>query len=500
MSRTGILGTYMSQLSSNIPVIVGVGQVTHRTDDVAEATTPLDLMEQALRAAAEDADCPRALSEAQLIAVVAGLWSYSDPGAALAESLGCPGAETWLSHFGGNVVQDLVSAAAQSITTGDLDLALLVGAEARKSAALIGKAGGKLDTTQSGMPEATRFGPEFARSDQVEIDRGVLLPINAYPLFESALRAARGESIAENRTACAELYAGFSAVAAQNPYAWRREPMTAAEIREASPTNRFIGFPYTRAMCADPKVDMGAAVIICSEAKAAELGIEPERWVYPQSSASGADTELVGERESLSTSEPMRLVGERALALAEASIDDVAYVDLYACFPSAVRMAADAFGLSLDRPLTQTGGLHFGGGPMNNGVMHAIAQTVSAVRDDPGSLGMVHANGGFVTKQLVGLYRSTPPTAGFRHESVQAQLDARPVVPYAAADAVGDGVIEAVTVQHGRDGAERAIAGVRLDSGERAWVNSSEATVMELLQTEESVGRSARVEAGVLRV
>lgn len=490
----------MSHLSSNTPVIIGVGQVTHRTDDSHETTTPLDLMEQALRAGAADADCPAVLTQAQLVAVVGGLWSYRDPGAALAQRLGCPAADTWLSYFGGNVPQDLVNTVSTAIVSGELDLALLVGAEARNSAALAAKAGGKLETGQPEMPEATRFGTDMGRTDQVEIDRGVLLPINAYPLFESALRAVRGETIDENRTISAELYAGFNTVAQRNPYAWRREAMTAEQIREATPTNRFIGFPYTRSMCANPKVDMGAAVIICSEAKAAELGIDPERWVYPQSAASGSDTELVGARDTLSASEPMRLVGERALALGDASIDDVAYVDLYACFPSAVRMAADAFGLSLDRPLTQTGGLHFGGGPMNNGVMHAIAQTVLAVRNDPGALGMVHANGGFVTKQSVGLYRSTAPAGGFRYESVQAQLDARPVVPCAAADTVGDGAIEAVTVQHGRDGAERAIAAVRLESGERTWANSSDAAVMSMLQTEETVGRTARTEAGVLRV
>ena len=55
-------------------------------------------------------------------------------------------------------------------------------------------------------------------------------------------------------------------------------------------------------------------------------------------------------------------------------------------------MAAAEQGLSLDRELTVTGGLTFGGGPLNNYVMHSIARMVELLRDNPGKKGFVTAN------------------------------------------------------------------------------------------------------------
>ena len=48
------------------------------------------------------------------------------------------------------------------------------------------------------------------------------------------------------------------------------------------------------------------------------------------------------------------------------SVADVGPVDLYSCFPAAVQTGALELGLPLDRPLTVTGGMTFGGGPLNN--------------------------------------------------------------------------------------------------------------------------------------
>ena len=62
-------------------------------------------------------------------------------------------------------------------------------------------------------------------------------------------------------------------------------------------------------------------------------------------------------------------------------VDDVAHVDLYSCFPSAVQIGATELGLGLDRQLTVTGGLTFAGGPLNNYVMHSIATMVGVLRE-----------------------------------------------------------------------------------------------------------------------
>ncbi len=116
------------------------------------------------------------------------------------------------------------------------------------------------------------------------------------------------------------------------------------------------------------------------------------------------------------------------LELAGLGIDDIDYVDLYSCFPSAVQVAAAELGLALDdpaRPLTVTGGLTFAGGPWSNYVMHSIATMAELLVANPGRRGLITANGGYLTKHSFGVY-STEPPAEFRWEDVQPAVDREP--------------------------------------------------------------------------
>ena len=71
----------------------------------------------------------------------------------------------------------------------------------------------------------------------------------------------------------------------------------------------------------------------------------------------------------------------------------------------------DALGIERDdtRPLTVTGGLPFHGGAGNNYSMNAIAQMMDVLRTNPGRLGMVTANGGYLSKHSAGIYSTEPP-------------------------------------------------------------------------------------------
>ena len=116
-----------------------------------------------------------------------------------------------------------------------------------------------------------------------------------------------------------------------------------------------------------------------------------------------------------------------------------------------MQIAADELGLGIDRPLTVTGGLSFAGGPWNNYVTHSIATMAGLLRDDPGTLGLVTANGGFITKHAFGVYRTEPPATPFRHADLQAEVDALPTRGLCE-DPDGEVTIEAWTVMHDRDG------------------------------------------------
>jgi acetyl-CoA C-acetyltransferase len=316
--------------------------------------------------------------------------------------------------------------------------------------------------------------------------------VNFYPIFESAFRHSRGETIDGHRQRVAQLWQTFNAAAVANPYAWLRQPMTADEIKAATPDNRMVGFPYTKSMNSNWNLDQGAALLLCSAEAAEAAGVPKDRWVFPHAGTDAHDTYNVSNRRDLHSSPAINEAGKELFALTGKTVDDIDHIDIYSCFPSAVQISATELGIGLDRQLTQTGGLTFAGGPLNNYVTHSIATMASKLREDAGSLGLVTANGGYLTKHALGLYSTEPSGQPFQARDVQEVVDA---VPATDVDAqfTGQGTIEAYTVMHNGAGPDKALAAVRTPTGARTWANSSSAGLMTELMTAEGVGRSVEV-------
>ena len=480
------------------PVLIGAGQLSNRVDQGSPALEPADLIAEALRRAAQDSGAgSAALTGADTVHVVGMLsWRYRDPARLVAQRLGADPRTTTVTGMGGNSPQSLVNMASLAIHAGEADLVLLGGAEAWRTRMGARSAGVELEWTVQGedVPEATRSIDEVPMSAPGEQARGVVMPVQVYPLFEQAHRVKLGRGLEEHLVVASELWARFSEVAAGNPHAWIQQAYTAEEIRTPSPDNRMIGFPYTKRMNSNNAVEQGAAVILCSAERADALGVPRDRWVFPHSGTDAHDHYFVTERDDLGSSPAMRLGGRGALELAGIGVDDLAHVDLYSCFPSAVQIAATEIGLGLDRPLTVTGGLSFAGGPWNNYVMHSIAAMAGRLRDEAGSVGLVSANGGYITKHAFGVYSTEPPAAGFRHAESQAEVDA---LPRRVLDESPDGqmTVETWTAMHDRQGApETGILVGLMPDGRRAIGTTRDADALKVLVTEDVAGRQARIE------
>lgn len=482
----------MSQ--SNTPVIVGVAQYLQRVDDPREGLDPLDMMVEASRMAAEDAmDGEKLLEQIESVRVIKGLWRYHNPGTYVREKLGASGAETVGSHFGGNMVQSVVNQSALDICRGDKSLILITGAENGNSKARARKIGVKLKERETQGEYDHSIGDDLEMSSPEELARGIERPIQVYPLFENAIRYHRGESIDEHLQRISALCARFSAVAAGNPNAWIREPVDASTIRTPSANNRMVSFPYPKLMNSNSRVDMSAALLMCSVEKARKLGIPESQWVYPWGGTDAHDHYMVSNRDNLYSSPAIRIAGNRLLDLLDISVNDLDHVDLYSCFPSAVQVAAKELNLDENRQLTVTGGMTFGGGPLNSYVMHSIATMVDLVRKDQGSKGLVTANGGFLTKHAFGVYSAEPPPGPFVHEDLQAEVDATPSRE-AVIDHEGEVVIESYTVMYSADGPVIAHAACLLPDGKRTWANSSDKDIMDAMAKEEFCGVRARLD------
>ncbi len=487
-----------SSMDPRLPVLVGVGQISNRVDRGAGVLEPVDLMAEALRRAEADTGTSGVLAAAESVRVICLLsWRYADPGTLVAGRVGASPSETVYTVMGGNYAQTVVNDTARAIQRGELDLALLTGAEAWRSRSDSRSAGGRPDWTAQpeGVHPTVLMGTGDNLSSPGEIARGIFLPVQVYPMLDVALRAAAGLSIDEHRRQISELWSRFSEVAASNPHAWIQQAFTPEQIAEPSPENRMIGFPYTKRMNSNNMVEQGAGLILCSVAKATSLGIPPERWVFIHAGADAHDRWFVSNRSDLCSSPAIRVAGRELLAAAGVGMGDIAHIDLYSCFPSAVQIAAAELGLGLDRQLTVTGGMSFAGGPWNNYPMHAIATMAGVLREDPGSFGLCTGNGGFTTKHSLGLYSTRPPSQPFTWSEPQAEVDRLP--SREAADDYQGGVrIEAYTVMFGREGEpEQALAAVLTPEGARTWGRTTDTRAMEAMTRDEHVGRSAKLAA-----
>ncbi len=481
---------------SETPVLVGIAQNEQRPVDPQASREPLELMLDALQAAAEDAGSTALLTGAGSVRVVRGIWPYKNPGKVIAETLGCAQAETCLSQFGGNFVQTTVNQSALDIQSGRHDIILITGAECGSTQAKARRAGLNLREDLAWQPADgtpdTMIGEDIPMVSDIERAIGLTAPIQCYPMFENALRYHLGESLEDHIRRVSELWAGFSRVASTNPHAWLKDAKTAEEIRTRSSSNRPVSFPYPKLMNSNNNVDQGAALILCSASKARALGIPEDKWIYPWAGTDAHDAYNLVNRSAFHESPAIRIAGQRALALSGLSVADLDHVDVYSCFPSAVQIGAREIGLDLGRPLTVTGGLTFAGGPLNNYVMHSIARMAELLRADRDAKGLITANGGYLTKHAFGIYSATPPSKPFQHQDVQAEVDEIPLK-----DALevhdGDAVVESYTVMYTGEAETIGFVSALTDDGRRTLATTEDADTLRAMVSEEFCGRPVKL-------
>ncbi len=496
---------------SRTPILVGCGQVTQREPDPLAAMSPMDLTAAAVKKAAEDSGAGQALLGALDTIVLLRAFSdtswrfvcpfgkYVNPPKSLANRLGADRAKRLVyTHPGGNMPQWSINLMFEMITRGELEAAVVCGGEALSTQKAAQRAGVELDWSEDPGGSFEEWGVETRGWNDMEDRHRMAGAIFAYPMIENAIRGNRGRTIAEHNMAMGRLFAGFAAVAAGNPLADRRDGYTAEQIGEVSASNPYIGFPYTKLMNSNAFIDQSAAVILTSVAKAKELGIPRDRWVYLHGCADAYDHWYLSDRINFHSSPAMRRVAREAFEMADCTLDDIDALDLYSCFPSAVQIACEEMKIPLDDPrgLTVTGGLPYFGGPGNNYVTHSIAEMMNTVRAKPGSKGFVSGNGNYVTKQSAGIYSTEPADKPFAPKDpkiYQAEIDAAKG-PAVTEHADGAATIETYTVMHDRKGPSFGILFGRLEDGSRFIANTpDDKGLLAEMSEKDYLGASGRV-------
>jgi acetyl-CoA C-acetyltransferase len=488
----------VAPIDPRTPVVVGAGQVDQRVP-AAEARPPVELLAECARLADADAGARVSLlARTDVIAVVSiASWPYPDPGAYVARLLGITPRATAVSTVGGNSPQLLIDEFASRIQRGECDVVLVGGAESMNArwrarreprVELQWDAGGD-------APCPLVVGDDKPGSSAYENAHRAVAPAVVYPLFETALRARLGHGVEEHQRYVSELWSRFSHVAAANPNAWSRTAYTPEQIRTITPDNRAVCFPYPKRMCANIDVDQGAAVLLCAYEAARAAGVPDDRMVFLHGAAEANDHWFLTERASLAASPAIAAAGAAVFDACGVGVDDVAHIDLYSCFPSAVQIGRDALGLSPadDRPLTVTGGLGFAGGPVNNYPTHAIATMAGVLREHPDAFGLTTALGWYLTKHAAAIWSARPPAAPFRCVDAQPAVDAQPGRAVAGL-ADGEITIEATSVPFERDGTPSVALVTALDAeGRRVMANVHDPEACTAMTVEPWEGRRVKV-------
>jgi acetyl-CoA C-acetyltransferase len=504
------------RIDPRTPILIGGGQFTQRTareGNLSESLSPIAMLEKAARLALGDAGHADALIKAlDTVAVVRFTADspgdqgrlpkrmFRNPPGSLAAHLGAKPRRAFYTATGGNTPQWLVNRTAEEIASGQCDVALLAGAE--YIATLLGAMKQGIDLGWSNEPylgsDPEEIGDQRQGTTAYERAYGLAFPVNSYPLFENAIRGEKKRSSSEHLKWLGEFFSPFSRVASQNPYSWFPTFRTPEEISTPSEKNRFVGFPYTKYLNAVIEVDMAAAVVMTSVAKARELGIPQSKWIFLHGCADANDIWNLSERVNYHSSPAIRAIGRRAFAMAGKSVSDLDFIDLYSCFPSAVELGCQELGIAENDPrgLTVTGGLPYFGGAGNDYVMHSIVTMMEKLRAAPGKFGLCTGNGWYVTKHSAGIYSTTPKEGRWQRENpaiYQKDLDAM-AHPELIETPQGRATVETYTVVTDRKGKRFGIVVGRDAQNRRFLANTpDDDTTLDRMMREEMLGRAGEV-------
>lgn len=417
-------------LNPKTPIIVGVSQFTQRFDTDKPLLEPIKMAEKCILSTIKDCEGENILSQIDALYVVNIFgYKYADAPKTLAENLSIQPKIEFYSAFGGNTPQYLVNKASDLLAKGNINFALITGAEANYTLGKALKNNIKLDWSPQQNPRMTDDENKMG-SSTIENDYELFLLSNAYPIIETALRAEKNKSIDEHQNDIAEIYEKLAKTASENPFAWTKTPYSKEEIKTIAEENRAVAFPYLKRMCANNQTDHAAALLLTTVENAEKHNIPKEKWVFLSAGVDLNDAWFFTQRENIATSPALQKATNIALKNANMTLENIDAFDLYSCFPSAIQVAQKAIGIDKTdkRPISLTGGLSYFGGPWNNYTMHAIATAIEKIRNNIFKNIFINGLGWYITKHSIGIYSKNSPQNLFHLPDMrdfQEEIDAK---------------------------------------------------------------------------
>jgi acetyl-CoA C-acetyltransferase len=481
------------------PIIVGACAVQQRFDDPSRAADALTLMRTALEGAAADAGSLALLESATILMLPQGTWSGPDPAAVITPWN--PQIRTVVAEIG-VLQQTLIDRACAMVAAGQADVVVVCGGEAKYRA---------LRSMITGIPLVDPSAPEGARLERPglerpgierpdierlvpahevitreEIERGLPVPARQYAMIDTALRRHAGITPAEHIEQLAAFQADASAVAVGNAHAWNRTHVDAETVCASS----MLAWPYTKLHCSQWNVDQAAGLIVCSVDAAHRFGVARDRWVFAHLGVESNLMVPVTMRSEIHSSPAVALVGRAIRDRLHVGPADIDHLDLYSCFPAAVRVQINELGIEPGRQLTVTGGMTFGGGPLNNYTLQALVSMVETLRGQPRTSGLVTNISGMLTKFGASVWSCEPPITPYASVDISdAATVATPTVSVDP-DHTGSAQVVTYTVAFDKDLPTMGIIVGDTPDGRRALATTTDPDVMSSMVSVEWCGRT----------
>jgi acetyl-CoA C-acetyltransferase len=477
---------------TNVPVLVGAAavQVTAEPGDGLDCGS---LLVEAARQALTDAAGTQLASHVDLVLVTRGLSMLDDGAARIADAIGSPEASV-VAYEVGIPQQTLLNRAINAIRSGQARVVVVAGAETKRRDDLARRAGLTLPPPPPGPGRCDQLlAPEGEIVARPEIDVGAVAPVQQYALIDSARRAAYGWSLAEHRDDIAELWESFNRVAASNLAAAFPAPQTKAELRDPSPTNRMLAFPYNKWHNSQWGVDQGSALVITSLEVARSCQIPSDRFVFPLVGVESSQSLSLSRRAEMHRWPAMSVLGAAAAEHLGWPLTEVDATELYSCFPAAVRVQQTELGLAPDAPATITGGMSFAGGPFNNFVFQATVAMVQRLRSQTATTGLVTAVSGLLTKPGLAVWSTRRPDGEVLIADLAEQAAAVTETVPIDDEPAGPGTVASYTVVPVDEVPSRVVAIIDLDSGARAVAAVTDTALGQRVVEEEFIGARVAV-------
>jgi acetyl-CoA C-acetyltransferase len=239
--------------------------------------------------------------------------------------------------------------------------------------------------------------------------------------------------------------------------------------------------------------------LFCSVGTALQLGVPTDRWAFPRLGVESGHAVSLLRRSAPHTWPAMEVLGAAAAERLGRPVATAEVIEVYSCFPAAVRVQQRALGLDPSATPTVTGGMAFAGGPFNNFVLQSMVPVIESLRAEPGSIGVVTTVSGLLTKPGLGAWSCTP--------------DGRPPLlgDLAASVAAATGVVDVVETLDGYDGEAtvatytvtfegmvpaRTVAVCDTDDGRRCVAVDEDPDLAASAVTTELIGARVRLQSG----